>query len=119
MKVVRNFNPRTTVAGALLTSARIRTGLSQSELAERAGVAQSTVARIESGRVDPGVESLHRILASIGLEPRIHLEELDDHDLVLAAIDAQLTKEERVIEEKRHQRSVGKFKNAHPVESTS
>ena len=119
MKIVRNFNPRTTVAGVLLTSAWIRTGLSQRELAERVGVAPSTVARIESGRVDPGAESLHRILASVGLEPRIHLEKLDDHDLVLSAIDAKLTKEERVFEEKRHQRSVGKFKNAHPVEPMS
>ena len=77
------------------------------------------IARIESGRVDPGGESLHPILASVGLEPRIHLEKLDDHDLVLAAIDAKLTKEEQVFEEKRHQRSVGKFKTAHPVGPTS
>ena len=73
MNTAHDLVPRTTLAGELLTKARIETGLSQRELAHRAGVAQSTVARIESGRTDPGFEMVRRILAAVGLEPLIHL----------------------------------------------
>ena len=73
MKTVHGYGPRTTAAGDLLTKARIETGLSQRELAHKAGVAHSTVARIESGRTDPGFEMVRRILAAVGLEPLIRL----------------------------------------------
>lgn len=48
--------------------ARIRTsaGLSQAELAERAGLKQSNVARIENGSSIPRVDTLQRILAPLG-----------------------------------------------------
>ena len=73
MKTARDLGPRTTLAGDVLTKARIETGLSQRELALKAGVAQSTVARIESGRTDPGFEMVRKILAAVGLEPLILL----------------------------------------------
>ena len=38
-------------------------GLKQTELARRAGISQSMVARIEAGSVDPRVSTLNRILA--------------------------------------------------------
>jgi transcriptional regulator with XRE-family HTH domain len=41
-----------TVAGSLLKIARFDLGMSQRELADRAGVAQSTIARIESSRAE-------------------------------------------------------------------
>ncbi|HEV2891973.1 MAG TPA: helix-turn-helix transcriptional regulator [Frankiaceae bacterium] len=49
-------------ASDLLRYARRRASLSQRALAERAGVPQSTVARIESGAVDPSVSLLARLL---------------------------------------------------------
>ena|SRR3712207_6020085 len=51
-----------TVAARLLRHARKRAGLSQRALAARAGVPQSYVARVESGRTDPTVNSLARLL---------------------------------------------------------
>jgi predicted transcriptional regulator len=49
--------------------------LSQRELAARAGVPQSTVARIESGTIEPRSSTIDRILSSMGyavtLEPRV------------------------------------------------
>ncbi len=41
---------------------RISLGLTQSELARRAKVSQSLIARIESGEIDPRVSTLKKIL---------------------------------------------------------
>lgn len=50
----------------MLRHARRSAGLSQRELAERAGVPQSTVARIEGGDVDPRVSTLAKLLQTSG-----------------------------------------------------
>ena len=57
------------VAWALLQEARRRAGLTQAELARRAGVPQSTVAKIERGRRDPSLSTLERLVRAAGLEP--------------------------------------------------
>ncbi|RLF21765.1 MAG: transcriptional regulator [Thermoprotei archaeon] len=44
---------------------RLKAGLTQKELAERAGVSQSLIARIESGTVDPRLSTLRRILEAL------------------------------------------------------
>ncbi|MEJ7764391.1 MAG: helix-turn-helix transcriptional regulator, partial [Acidimicrobiales bacterium] len=49
-----------------LRAAREASGLSIRELAERGGVAASTVWRIESGRLDPTVGMLRRLLEAAG-----------------------------------------------------
>jgi len=46
----------------MLRWARRRAGFTQRELAERAGVPQSTIARIEAGAVDPRVSTLRNLL---------------------------------------------------------
>jgi transcriptional regulator with XRE-family HTH domain len=56
----------------LVRDARTRAGLSQRELARRAGTAQSVVARIESGQTSPGAETLARVLAAAGYD--LHAE---------------------------------------------
>jgi uncharacterized protein len=53
-------------AGDLLFEARRRAGLSQAELARRAGVSRPTVNAYERGRRDPGVAALDRLLAAAG-----------------------------------------------------
>lgn len=55
-----------TEAAWLLRYARKRAGLSQRALAEKAGVPQSYVARVESSKVDPTVSSLSRLLRACG-----------------------------------------------------
>jgi transcriptional regulator with XRE-family HTH domain len=52
--------------GRMLREARRRAGMTQRELAGRAGVAQPAVARIESGSVIPRVDTLERLLAACG-----------------------------------------------------
>jgi transcriptional regulator with XRE-family HTH domain len=50
----------------VLRQARRRAGLTQRELAARAGVPQSRVAKIESGAVIPRVDTLDRLLEACG-----------------------------------------------------
>src|SRR5438552_18618337 len=62
-------------AGATLSQARKRAGLTQRQLAKRVGVAQPVVARIERSWVVPRVDTLDRLLAACGesLESRPRL----------------------------------------------
>ena len=63
------------MAGRMVRYSRRRAGLTQRELAARAGIPQETIARIEAGRSDPRVMTLDRLLAAceMGLEvmPRL------------------------------------------------
>lgn len=53
-------------AGATLRSARQRAGLTQGELAARAGTSQATVSSYESGSKQPSVATFSRLLAATG-----------------------------------------------------
>lgn len=55
----------------LVRFSRLRAGLSQTELARRAGISQPALARIESGRVTPRLNTIQLLLAECGmsLEP--------------------------------------------------
>jgi predicted transcriptional regulator len=54
-----------------LRSRRESLGLKQTEIAKRAGISQSMVARIEAGSVDPRVSTLNKIIAVLNsAEPR-------------------------------------------------
>ncbi|MBM7515591.1 helix-turn-helix transcriptional regulator [Nocardioides nitrophenolicus] len=83
-------------AANLLKDARIRTGLTQQQVADAAGVPRSTIARIETGRMQPSIPTLSAILIAIGLDIRMRLDLFDDHDRVLdrrAAADPDLQAE--------------------------
>lgn len=82
--------------GNTLRQARRRAGLSQRELAERTGVPQSTVARIESGAADPRTRTLDRLLRACGeqLEATPRLSEGVDRSLIREYL--KLTPRERV-----------------------
>jgi transcriptional regulator with XRE-family HTH domain len=54
--------------GRELSEARRRAGLTQRQLAQRAGVPQPTVARIERDTVSPRVGTLQRLLLETGHE---------------------------------------------------
>lgn len=53
-------------AGTLLRDRRLAHGLSQRELALRAGTAQSTISRIEQGHEIPTVDRLDQLFAALG-----------------------------------------------------
>ena len=54
--------------GELIRSARLRAGLSQAELAERLGLAASSIARWETDTVEPGFSTLRRVLQACGFD---------------------------------------------------
>jgi predicted nucleotidyltransferase/DNA-binding XRE family transcriptional regulator len=55
-------------AGALLRQARTRAGLSQAELAARAGVTQSVISAYESGHRQPAIPTLAALVDAAGYE---------------------------------------------------
>lgn len=85
----------------LIKKVREASGLTQRELAARAGTAQSVVARIETGATDPSWHTLTGIIGAAGYEFRPELRrkpvldpsELDDIPRIL-----RLTPEERLLE---------------------
>lgn len=54
--------------GNVIRDARLRAGLSQRELARRAGTAQSVVARIEDGSTNPRWATVAGLLAAAGFD---------------------------------------------------
>jgi predicted nucleotidyltransferase/DNA-binding XRE family transcriptional regulator len=55
-------------AGSLLRQARVGAGLSQAELAVRAGVAQSVISAYEAGRRQPALPTLARLIDATGYD---------------------------------------------------
>ena len=55
-----------------LIEARIKAGLSQSEVAARMGTSQPTVARLESGH-RPSLNTVERYAEAVGMRVEIHL----------------------------------------------
>jgi len=76
------------IAWALVREIRARAGLTQRELAGRAGKSQSEIGRIERGRQDPSLTTLQRLARAGGFDLRLRLAPHDEHDEVL--IDAML-----------------------------
>lgn len=83
------------LAGNLLRLARAEAEMSQRELAEAARVAETMIAAIESGALQPSLPELARLLAAVDLEMRIRLAPYDNHDDVLDATESRLTPYQR------------------------
>jgi len=98
-----------TVAAGLLLMAREEAGLSQRELAERVGVAQSEIARIESGNREPSIPTLQRIVAGAGLEIRFRLAPKEDHDQILDARQARRSPAQEAAAAARHAHNLEQF----------
>lgn len=62
-------------AGTLLRQARKRAGLSQVELAARAGVTQSVISAYESGHRQPSIPALARLIEAAGSELTLGLRQ--------------------------------------------
>jgi transcriptional regulator with XRE-family HTH domain len=84
-----------TLAASLVVQARQRRGLTQAELANRAGTSRTALSAIEHGKRDPGLERLQAILLAAGFDLLTSLGEHDDHDDVLKEQGNRLSPEAR------------------------
>jgi len=92
-------------APQMLRYARARAGLSQRALAERSGLAQPAIARIESGKASPRLDSLERLLAACGFRLDVRAAADDGIDRTAMRELLRLTPAERLeiaAEEGRH-----------------
>jgi transcriptional regulator with XRE-family HTH domain len=75
--------------GTLVREKRERVGLTQVQLARRAGISQSTVSAVERGTRRPSLRLLGRVLAAFGLQWRVSTEPIEEPETELdAAIEA-------------------------------
>ena len=83
--------------GAFIARLRTQAGLSQRELARRAGTSQPAIARLERGGTSPSVDTLERLARAAGFELRLELESPAAGDPVVDAykrdIDRTLLRE--------------------------
>jgi ribosome-binding protein aMBF1 (putative translation factor) len=80
---------RTALARAValeLVRYRAEHGLSQRALAERLGMKQPNVARLELGEINPKIETLMLLSSRLGLEFKIDIRPEAEPELVVAAV---------------------------------
>jgi transcriptional regulator with XRE-family HTH domain len=85
-----------TISGQLLREARRRAGMTQRAVADRAGVSQPTVARVESGEVVPSLEKLLGLVRACGLDLSIRVTDLDEDAWAMVERGAAATPDERL-----------------------
>jgi transcriptional regulator with XRE-family HTH domain len=81
---------------ALITEARKRAGLTQTELARRLRTHQSAIARWETGRTAPDYDRVVAALRAAGFELGVSLSPIDDHDLSLIRRELKLLPHQRL-----------------------
>lgn len=81
---------------------RLKAGLTQSEVAKRAGVSQSLIARIESGKVNPRVSTLLRIYRALEsyLEDELTACDIMSSPVVYVTPDTELVEATRIMWER-------------------
>ena len=90
-------------SASIIREARLRAGLTQAELAERARRDRSVVARWEQGLVAPSVETLLELVRACGFDLPLELQPLD------ASVYDRLTKNAMLSPERRVRRLLANF----------
>jgi transcriptional regulator with XRE-family HTH domain len=83
-------------AATIIRQARRRAGLTQAELAARAGTTQSAIARWERGASDPGIERLAGLVAACGFELALGLTEPDAENVAALRRNLALGVDQRI-----------------------
>lgn len=82
--------------GQIVREARRRAGLTQRELAGRAGTTQSAIARIERGATEPSYARVDSLVRACGFELIPRIAPSDDSDWSVASANLRLTPAARV-----------------------
>ena len=64
------LEPEFTIINALL-NAREASGLTQKDLAERTGIAQGDISKLETGNANPSLRTLQRLAAGMGMKLKL------------------------------------------------
>jgi transcriptional regulator with XRE-family HTH domain len=110
--MIQSYETPTPSAG-LLQLARLKSGLSQGELAELAGVPATMISAYERDKRQPTLPTLLRLLRAAGFDLQMHLVPYDSHDDVLASLEDRRHTGERT----RRDRQIAKWRQAQPVTS--
>jgi transcriptional regulator with XRE-family HTH domain len=88
------------ISGHLIREARLRAGLSQSQLGGRLGKHPTVISRWERGATTPSLETLREVVRACGLELTFGLANADEHghDAALIERSLRLTPAERLRE---------------------
>ena len=100
------------IGNDLVREARKRVGLTQRELAERAGTTQSAIARIETGRSTPSFDTVLRLVRLCGLDLDVMLVERDDSDWLQAERLRAMSVAERLQQHARRAAAMRVFRDA-------
>jgi len=100
------------ISGDLLREARLRAGLTQAELAKRAGTSQPAIARWESGAVQPSLERLRELIRACGLELTYGLANYDDSYDYFINQALSLSPRERVDDAEERERVYAEIRGA-------
>lgn len=96
--------------GQLIRAARKRQGLSQADLALRAGTRQSAISRLERDEISPSVETLSGLLEVMGEELELSTRPgRRDYDPLHRRATAKLSPEERLKQAISWNRMAGEF----------
>ncbi len=98
--------------GLLIRRARLRAGLSQTELAQRLKTSQSLIARWERGLVDPSYSTVVRAVRACGFDLHVEIVNYDfDHDRLISQ-NLRLPPKERLRKMQHSFRQLDRFRGA-------
>jgi transcriptional regulator with XRE-family HTH domain len=100
------------ISADLLREARLRAGLTQRELARRVDRPQSQIARWESGRVEPSLETLRKLIRACGLELTYGLANYDDSYVPYIERLLDLSPQERIEDALEREEVFGEIRGA-------
>lgn len=103
------------MSGDLIKEARLRAGLTQTELGARLGKAQSVIARWERDDVSPSLETVRDVVRACGLDLTFFMSKFDDSNVTIIDQHLRMTPAERFVDlmarvrfhERREQQGVG------------
>jgi len=83
------------ISGDLIKEARLRAGLTQTELGARLRKAQSVIARWERDDVSPSLETVREVVRACGLELTFFMSKFDDSNVTIIDQHLRMTPAER------------------------
>jgi uncharacterized protein len=106
--MAQSYSDSPSPAAALLQLARLKAGLSQRALAERASVPTTMISAYERDKRQPSLPTLMKLLRAAGFELSMKLEPVDPHDDVLASLEKGRSERER----RRRDRQIDAWRRA-------